>query len=86
MHDKLGHVGEAFTRNTVKHIGYEIIGKSTKCGSCLVGKMKQKSLNKVASTKRTKYETGEKLYIDISSVKGVSIGGNKFWVLYVDKR
>ena len=85
MHDKLGHSGEALTRNTAKYLCYEVIGRPTKYESCTAGKLKQKPINKVASADRAKYKIGEKLYIDISSVKGVSTGGNKLWVLWVDE-
>ena len=57
-----------------------------KCESCAIGKMKQKSINKTTSTDRTKFKTGEKLYMDISSVKGTSAEGSKFWAMWVDER
>ena len=48
--------------------------------------MKQKSINKTSSTDRTKFKTGEKLYMDISTVKGTSAGGSKYWAMWVDER
>ena len=41
----------------------------------------QKNLNKVITPSAKK---GERLYIDISSIKKRSYGGSKFWVLIMD--
>ena len=81
MHNALVHAGEDITRKTAKYLGYELTGKAIKCERCAIGKMKQKSINKTTSTDRTKFKTGEKLYMDISSVKGTRAGGSKYWAM-----
>ena len=35
---------------------------------------------------RINFKTGEKLCMDISSVKGISAEGSKFWAMQVDER
>ena len=57
MHNVLDHAGEDITRKTANYLGYELTGKTIKCESCAIGKMKQKSISKTTSTGRTKFKT-----------------------------
>ena len=86
VHNRLGHAGEGITCKTAKYLGYDVTGNTAKCESCVIGKIKQKAINKTTSTDRTKFKTCVKLYMDISSVKRTSFGGRKFWVIWVDKK
>jgi hypothetical protein len=52
------------------------------CEECAIAKAKQKNTNKVA--KGGSQNSGERIYIDISSIKGENFGGSKFWALIVD--
>lgn len=51
-------------------------GKLGECEACGIGKAKQKAINKTNDKQST--IAGERLCIDISSIKGRSLGGQKF--------
>ena len=51
--------------------------------ACLVSKAINKAIPKMSLTRLT--VPGERLYIDISGVKGKSRGVNKFWLLILDE-
>ena len=82
LHQILGHCGEASARLTGKALGYEVIGTFDTCEACSIGKARQKNVNK--DWKGGSLIAGERLYVDISSIQGVSFGGSKFWALIVD--
>ena len=82
LHETLGHVSEESTRKTAKYYGWKLTGKMDTCENCSLAKAKQKNLKK---EKKEKSKTpGERLYMDISSIKEKSYGGSKFWLLVVD--
>ena len=80
-HRIFGHPSEATTKSTAKTYGWTLTGKLEKCDECTLAKIRQQNLNKEATPSSKK---GERLYIDISSIKKRSYGGSKFWVLIVD--
>ena len=80
-HYIFGHPSEATTILTAKTYGWTLTGKLEKCDKCTLAKIRQRNLNKEASPSSKK---GERLYINISSIKRHSYGGSKFWVLIVD--
>ena len=82
LHTILGHCGEATARMTGKAHGYDVVGVFNPCEACSVGKARQKNINK--EWKGGSMTAGERLYVDISSIKGESYGGSKFWALVVD--
>jgi hypothetical protein len=82
LHKVLGHCGEFNARLTRKAYGYEITGKFDVCKSCSVGNGRQKNINK--EWKGGSLNRGERLYVDISSIKAISFGGSKFWALIID--
>jgi hypothetical protein len=82
LHKILGHCGEVNARLTGKAYGYDVTGRFDVCEACSVGKARQKNINK--EWKRGSLIRGERLYIDISSIKGTSFGGSKFWALIID--
>ena len=83
VHHMLGHANEDVVRRTARNLGYELKGKMIPCISCSIAKAKQKSVPKRAQSPST--VRGERLFIDISSVRGKSYGGVKFWLLVVDE-
>jgi hypothetical protein len=83
LHYQLGHPSEAVTRATAKYMDVNVTGKLETCENCAMGKAKQKNVPKVNENVST--VPGERLYIDISSIKERSIGGSKFWLLAVDE-
>jgi hypothetical protein len=66
----LGHCGKAATRKTGKCCGYDVVGKYKPCEACSVTKARQKNINK--DWKGDSLTAGERLYADISSIKGES--------------
>jgi transposase InsO family protein len=82
LHKILGHCEEASARLTGKALVYEVIGTFDTCEACSIGKAKQKNINK--QWKGGSSVPGERLYVDISSIQGLSFGRAKFWALIVD--
>jgi hypothetical protein len=82
LHKLLGHCGEVNARLTGKAYGYEVTGKFDVCEACSVSKARQKTINK--EWKGGSSIRGERLYVDISSIKGTSFGETKFWALIID--
>jgi hypothetical protein len=82
LHKILGHCSEVNTRLTGKAYGYEVTGKFDVCEACSVAKVRKKNMKK--ERKGGSSIRGERLYVDISSVKGTSFGRAKFWELIID--
>jgi hypothetical protein len=82
LHVLLSHVAEDTARKTAKFYGWDVFGTFTPCDHCATSKARQKNLNK--SVESRSLVAGEQLCIDISSVKGLSYGNRKFWLLIVD--
>ena len=83
MHARFGHAGETYTRETRKRLGITLQGPFPSCESCVLSKMKQKSVQKYTETKAL--DKGERLFMDISHVSGKISGGSKYWLLIVDE-
>jgi hypothetical protein len=58
------------------------VGDYMTCEACSVAKARQKNINK--DWKGSSITLGERLNADISSIKGESYGGSKFWALDVN--
>jgi hypothetical protein len=58
------------------------MGENKTYEACSVSKARQKNINK--DWKGSSITSGERLYADISSIKGEGSDGPKFWVLVVD--
>ena len=84
FHKRIGHVSETSTRNTAHYYGITLTGKLPSCEECALAKAKQKSVSKVTPNSASK-KKGERLYMDISSIRTTSFGGAKFWLLVVDE-
>jgi hypothetical protein len=82
LHKILGHCGEVNSRLNGKAYGYEVTGKFNFYKACSVGRARQKDV--IKELKGGISIRGEHLYIDISSIKGTSFGGSKFWTLIID--
>ena len=82
FHAIIGHANEVTTKKTASFYGLTLTGDFQPCENCAMAKSRQKNVKKM--TEITVTAPGELLYMDISSVKKKSIGGNKFWLLIVD--
>ena len=69
-------------RNDVKIDNLQLFGKFEVCKDCAIAKAKQKGVNKIWSGGSN--NPGERVYIDISSIKERSFGDAKCWALVVD--
>ena len=81
MHMRLGHASEVKTRQTAKKLGVELTGKFDTCQSCAEGKARQKNMSKESEQSKVK---GERIYMDLSTVKNKSYGSKHHWVLMVE--
>jgi hypothetical protein len=81
FHRLLGHPGIQTTVETAKYYNINLLGEMEVCEACALAKTRQKN-TKV--TDNVSEIPGERLFIDISSMKKKSYGGAKFWCLLVD--
>jgi hypothetical protein len=82
MHQVFNHASEDVLRKIAKEQGWNITGKFETCKDCKESNAKQKNVSKVSDSKSD--IPGERLFIDITSIKDKSIGGSKFWLVIVD--
>ena len=82
MHELLGHPSDELTSATAKSLEKKLEKREDPCLACLVSKARKKAIPKMLLSRST--VPGERLYIDISGIKGKSRGGNKFWLLISD--
>ena len=83
LHKKLGHICEERTKSYAKVNKIKLTGKLEKCIDCGLAQARQKDVPRIASNKATR--RGERICLDISSVRHNSFGGSNFWVLLVDE-
>ena len=82
-HAVLGHPSVETTNMTAKKISLNNMPHEEICESCIMGKQRQKNIPKNTEIKAEK--AGERIYFSISSFQYKSLGGSKFWLLFVDK-
>ena len=84
VHGLLGHPNEKVTRATAKRMNIKIKeSPHTICIDCAKSKTKRKSIPKVSKTHAT--QKGERIAMDISSIKATSYGGSKYWLMVQDE-
>jgi len=84
LHEVFGHASEDTTKQTAKYYNLQVAGSFSTCENCAKGKARQKNISKDKTATHTK-TIGEQLSFDISSIKSVSYGGSKFWLLVIDQ-
>jgi hypothetical protein len=82
LHGLLAHASNDSARKTAHLYGWKTTGDPNACEDCDTAKARQKNLKKTTETKSNL--AGERLMIDISSIKGESFGGSKYWLLILD--
>ena len=60
--------------DTAKYYGENVAGEVTKCLSCSLEMIRQKNIAK--NNESTTKNPGERMYLDISSIKDESLGGS----------
>ena len=83
LHDILGHANKKVIDDTARRLRVTVTGvpENIKCPECSLAKIRIRNFG--TSTDPTT-EVGEKISLDISSVRTVSYGGAKFWLLLQD--
>ena len=82
-HAVLGYPSAETTNMTAKKLSLNIKPHENICENCIMGKQRQKYIPKNTEFKAEK--AGKRVYFDISSIQYKSLGGSKFWLLFVDK-
>lgn len=82
-HEAFGHADVQQVKATLKNMGTETTNDLVQCVPCALAKAQQKAISKVDETKSDK--PGQRLCVDISSVKTKSTIKKRFWVLVIDQ-
>ena len=83
FHRVTGHAGHHLMDATAKYYKVDLTGKVNNCLSCSLEKIRQKNIPKKNEDKRK--NPGERMYLDISSMRKPSMGGRQHWVMLVDE-
>ena len=83
FHCMLGHPSIQATKETAQRIGLKLTGKLGECKNFMLAKMRKKSISKVVAN--VSKVAGERLLLDISYIKQVSIGQRNIWILIEDQ-
>ena len=83
FHKVTGHAGHHLTDSTAKYYKVDLSGKVNNCLSCSLEKIRQKNIPKKNEDKSS--NPGERMYLDISSMRKPNMGGRQQWVMLVDE-
>jgi hypothetical protein len=76
LHKLYGHFGQEILNKTIKIYGFKSSGSFDTYEQCTIAKARQKNINK--NWLGSSNLPGERLYVDINSIKERSFGGAKF--------
>ena len=76
-----GHAGHHLMDATAKYYKVDLTSKVNNCLSCSLEKIRQKNIPKKNEDKSNK--PGERMYLDISSMRKPSMGGRQHWVMLI---
>jgi hypothetical protein len=82
FHEMIGHCCVDRLKKTANIHGLKSKGEFKVCEDYALAKARQRNVNK--DWKGGSQVPGERVYLDISSIKGESYGGSCFWALVVD--
>ena len=83
FHKVTGHAGHHLMDATAKYYKVNLTGTVNNCLSCSLEKTRQKNILKKNEDKSE--NPGERMYLDISSMRKPSMGGRQHWVMLVDE-
>ena len=83
FHKVTGHAGHHLMDATAKYYKVNLTGKVNNCLSCSLEKIRQKNIPKKNEDKSS--NPGERMYLDISSMRKPIMGGRQHWVMLVDE-
>ena len=72
----IGHPSKEITRSTARRYNIDVKGELKPCEHCAISKAKQKAVPKVATNRAKVF--GERIFFDLSWIKGTSLGGSNF--------
>ena len=81
-HKAMGHINFQVLQHMAKEEGIKLTGVQEQCIPCLKAKFKTSNINKVMSSPST--YPGERLHIDLSSIRSPIIGGATYWGFIID--
>ena len=84
FHQITGHTGEHLLKPTANYMKLKLIGRMPPCEICAKAKIRQRNIPK-EEMKQLPTRPGYRVFIDISSFKHVSRGGNRHWLIVVDE-
>ena len=82
FHQVCGHQHEGNLKGTAEHLGYCLVGKMEKCVHCAKGKARKTKIGKEVHEEECK--VGERIAIDISGSKEVSLAGKRYAQVKID--
>ena len=82
-HNMIGHPSQEITRSTARRYNIDVKGELKPCEHCAISKAKQKAVPKVSTNRAEVF--GERIFFDLSWIKGTSLGGSNYWLLAVDE-
>ena len=83
FHKVTGHAGHHLMDATAQYYKVDLTGKVNNCLSCSLEKIRQKNIPKKNEDKSK--NPGERMYLDISSMRKSSMGGRQHWVMLVNE-
>jgi hypothetical protein len=84
FHEMIRNCGVDHLKKTANIHGLNFKGEFKVCENCALAKARQRNINK--DWKGGSQVPGERVYLDISSIKGESYGDSCFWAFVVDDR
>ena len=86
LHQVTGHAGQQLMIDTAKYYGVNVTGIVTKSLSCSLEKIRQQNIpNNLKKNESRAKDPGERMYLDISSMKDESLGDRRHWAMLVDE-
>ena len=84
FNEMTGHTGEHLLRPTANYMKHKLIGRLPQCEACAKAKIRQRNVPKKI-IKKLPTRPGYRVFIDICSLKQVSRGGNRHWLIVVNE-
>ena len=84
LHQMAGLTGVHLLKPTANYMKLKLVRRLASCEACAKAKIRQRNVQK-KKVKKMPTKQGYRVFIDISSFKQVSRGGNKHWLIVVDE-
>ena len=84
FHEMTGHTGKHLLKPTAKYMKLKLIGTLPPCEACAKAKIRQRNSPK-KKMKKLPTRPGYRIFMDICSLKQVSRGRNRHWLVVVDE-